>query len=262
MMRKIVRNKYEWLPRGLVGIVILAATQTAFGSPAFRSQFDSLSPDKQSAIQKGELVADFSIQKEWPLSKIYQWIPVDAEDAAAIFLDYSRESEYVHGIEKSDVLKEMSPTSAIVQYALKLDSFMRFFFQNGNYVLFQSVTLNEGDFLFTSKYLSPQSALQMLGDQGNGKSTSDLDGGMIKDLDAEIYFEPHQGGTLIVYVNHTVLDHRLIANLLTQGTVLQSLKQGSKDALASIAVHIVKEVKEHPDEVQQRVQHLRKVLNY
>lgn len=227
-------SQYRYLLLTLLAFFILPQAFAA-------GTFDTLSSDQQRHLLNGNTLSVYPTTASWPRCQIYEWVPVQPEEAAGVFFDYPNQKNYVHRIIKSEVLRTFpDQKTAEITYGLGLAPLLATFFPSPEYRVFSHID-------------RIPSGIPGYEVRWNLSKT-----GFLKELKGAARFEPVETGTLISY--WSMLEPSYLPYALAPGYVLESIRRGCREALESVATHIKTIQNENPDYVKERVYVLKKIL--
>ena len=210
-----------------------AAVAFFFASPApgWAGILDELDETQRSLLETGSqvVVLEDIEGKPWPRVSVYSRVDASPPEVAAIFFDYASAKSFVPNLLKSEVSRQISPTTAEVDYGLKVP-------------------------IFPDEFYTVRSEVRALKPEGYSIDWTLVRAVMTKHSMGSFRVEPHKEKAIFCYRN-LVIPASNVAKLL-RGSAIKQMK----DTASAIESHVEKEKQENPAALKQKVGALRAVV--
>ncbi len=98
--------------------VLVWGSQKVFAAPI---EFNQLAQEEQNQVKNRSQVSRFTpVEGEsWPECNIYQYVHATPEEAAAVFSDFNRQSQYIPAMTHSEIIKVIDSVTMDVSYQVQ-----------------------------------------------------------------------------------------------------------------------------------------------
>lgn len=161
-------------------------------APAALSRAQNVSVEQRTAIDSGRqvVITEKVPGSSWPRVTIYQFIAGSAEEAAAVFADFGRHSDFLPNVKRSHVSRVVDSATMEVDYTLRVP-----LVRDESYTVRDHLTSAVSDSVTRARSYRVEWTLV------RASSTKAADG--------EAIFEPYRDGTLLTYRNLVVPGSRM-----------------------------------------------------